>query len=280
MPAARTRWFAPGWTAVLALCLGTGAMAAPDAASPGLPRMVDIPAGEIVTGVCPDHPRICDPGDHVQRKVKVAAFKLSATEVTFAQWDACVKDGDCVDPVSEWAYQNRRVAPPCVPGEVCQYPFDEGWGRADRPVIHVSWNDTQKYLRWLSRKTGRTQRLPTSEEWEYAAMAGATTRFPWGARLGKNQANCDGCGSRWDNRQTAPVGSFPPNRFGLHDMVGNVNEWVSTCLPPYIPGSQKCNSYLYRGGAWTSSASKLDPRKFDSAWPDDRSFFVGFRVAE
>jgi len=242
--------------------------------------MVDIPAGEVKTGACPDRSRICDPMDYVEQTIKVAAFKLSATEVTFAQYDACVADGGCVNEPSDWAYMNRPVHPPCVAGEVCQYPFDQGWGRGDRPVIHVSWNDAQKYVAWISRKTGQTFRLPTSEEWEYAARAGASTKFPWGAQPGKNRANCDGCGSRWDGKQTAPVGSFRPNRFGLYDMIGNVNEWVSTCVPERSPGSQRCAWYIYRGGAWSFVASRLDLRRFDWVWPDNRAHFIGFRLAQ
>jgi len=147
-------------------------------------------------------------------------------------------------------------------------------------VIHVSWEDAQKYVRWISRKTGQTYRLPTSEEWEYAAMAGSSAKFPWGPKPEKNQANCDGCGSRWDDRQTAPVGSFRPNRFGLYDMVGNVNEWVSTCVPSRSPGSQECVGYIYRGGAWSFHANKLDMHSFDWTGDDRRFNFIGFRIAQ
>jgi hypothetical protein len=83
-------------------------------------------------------------------------------------------------------------------------------------VINVSWNDaTREYLPWLSYRAGKTYRLLSEAEWEYAARAGSTTRYPWGEDIGKNLANCNGCGSKWDNKQTAPVGSFPLTPLGF-----------------------------------------------------------------
>jgi formylglycine-generating enzyme required for sulfatase activity len=93
-------------------------------------------------------------------------------------------------------------------------------------VINVSWDDAKAYVAWLSKKTGKDYRLLTEAEYEYATRAGTQTAYPWGNDIGKNNANCDGCGSQWDNEQTAPVGSFAPNSFGLYDMVGNVWQWV------------------------------------------------------
>ena len=136
-----------------------------------------------------------------------ASFRMGKYEVTFAQWDACVADGGCVGHM----------------------PDDEGWGRGNRPVINVSWDDVQGFIDWLNAKTGGNFRLPTDAEWVYAARAGSTTKFSWGNRIGRNQANCDGCGSRWDDDRTAPVGSFPANVWGLHDMHGNVYEWTQDC---------------------------------------------------
>ena len=136
-----------------------------------------------------------------------ASFRMGKYEVTFAQWDACVADGGCVGHM----------------------PDDEGWGRGNRPVINVSWDDVQGFIDWLNAKTGGNFRLPTDAEWVYAARVGSTTKFSWGNRIGRNQANCDGCGSRWDDDRTAPVGSFPANVWGLHDMHGNVYEWTQDC---------------------------------------------------
>jgi formylglycine-generating enzyme required for sulfatase activity len=96
----------------------------------------------------------------------------------------------------------------------------------------VSWGDAQEYVAWLSKETGKSYRLPTEAEWEYAARAGSTTNYSWGDDIrkeGKVMANCAGCGSEWDNQKTAPVGSFAANAFGLYDMHGNVRELVQDC---------------------------------------------------
>lgn len=243
------------------------------------PKLVQVPGGKIKTFTCPDQQAICPEHAYVERELGIAPFEIATTEVSFEDWDECVRDQGCVDEKSEWAYLNRPIHPPCVEGQVCQHPFDEGWGRGRRPVIHVSWNDTQKYIDWLNKKTGGNYRLPTSAEWEYAALAGAATTFSWGNSIGKNKANCDGCGSQWDNRQTAPVASFRPNRLGLHDMEGNVSEWVSSCFPTRSRGSQTCMVYLYRGGAWSHRAKSIDPRGYNSANADFRAGFLGFRLA-
>ncbi|MEJ1959438.1 MAG: SUMF1/EgtB/PvdO family nonheme iron enzyme [Nitrosomonadales bacterium] len=87
-------------------------------------------------------------------------------------------------------------------------------------------NDAHAYIDWLSRKTGKHYRLPSEAEWEYAARAGSTTPFFWGKEVGTGHANCDGCGSQWGGKGTSPVGSFPPNAFGLYDMLGNAWQWV------------------------------------------------------
>jgi formylglycine-generating enzyme required for sulfatase activity len=95
-------------------------------------------------------------------------------------------------------------------------------------VINVSWDQiTNEYLPWLGVKTGKAYRLLTEAEWEYASPAGSRTKYPWSDEIGSSRANCDGCGSEWDSKQTAPVGSFQPNAFGLYDMHGNVWEQVA-----------------------------------------------------
>jgi len=265
----------------MSLTLIAGALLAHGAfaATPILPTMAKIPQGKVQTDACPAGQSVCSELVFTQRVVDIAPFEMGATEVTFDEWDACVQDNACEAPASEWAYENRPVAPPCVEGAVCQYPADEGWGRGKRPVIHVSVEDVQRYLAWLNARTGDHYRLPTSAEWEYAALAGATTAFPWGGKLGKNNANCDGCGSRWDNKQTAPVASFKPNRFGLYDMVGNVSEWVSTCFPSRKRGSEECNTYLHRGSSWQTVARSADPRFYQNEQGNRRENYIGFRLA-
>jgi formylglycine-generating enzyme required for sulfatase activity len=152
------------------------------------PEMVVIPAGTFMMG-SPDSEvgRLIYEGP--QHKVKIARpFAVSKYEITFDQWDACMKEGGCKD-----------------------MPKDEGWGRGKRPVINVNWDNAQNYAAWLAKKTGKPYRLLSEAEWEYAARGGATTRYPWGDEPGANRANFNGSGSQWSGKQTAPVGSFEPN---------------------------------------------------------------------
>jgi formylglycine-generating enzyme required for sulfatase activity len=182
-------------------------------------------------------------------------FEAGRTEVTSAQWDACVAAGGCN------GYS----------------PNDRGWGRGNRPVINVSWNDAQAYVQWLSQRTGQRYRLLTEAEWEYAARAGSTTNFSWGDQdpvcdqSARNGANFNAC---TDNR-TRPVGSFQPNGFGLYDMHGNVWEWVEDC---YDPG---CSYRVLRGGSWVSlPGSHRSAGRFGYNPPSlGRDDSVGFRVA-
>jgi formylglycine-generating enzyme required for sulfatase activity len=140
------------------------------------------------------------------------------------EWDACVADGGCN------GYK----------------PSDYGWGRGLRPAIGVSWDDANAYVAWLAKLTGKPYRLLSEAEYEYAARAGTTTIYPWGNTIGTNKANCNGCGSQWDNKQTAPVGSFAANGFGLFDMAGNVWELTQDC---YQDGHFKAPT---DGSAWTA----------------------------
>ena len=176
------------------------------------PEMVVIPAGRFSMGCSPMKQALgffvagrdgkCRGDEQPERRVTIQkAFALSVYEVTFDDFDL---------------FRPREVP-------------DEGWGRGRRPVINVSWDDAQRYVEWLSVQTGATYRLPTEAEWEYAARAGSRTRYWWGEEIGTDFANCVGCGSAWE-RQTAPVGSFAANAFGLHDVHGNVREHVEDCF--------------------------------------------------
>ena len=156
------------------------------------------------------------------------------------------------------------------------------------PVVCVSWDDARAYVRWLSHETGESYRLLSGSEWEYAARAGTTMRYWWGADIGRNRANCDGCGSRWDGESTAPVGSFAANGFGLRDVHGNVWEWVQDCWNAGYAGppgdgsaweSGDCSDRALRGGSWSS-----DPRFLRAAYRSgnvagNRFDNLGFRVA-
>jgi hypothetical protein len=101
----------------------------------------------------------------------------------------------------------------------------------------VNWDDAKSYVAWISKRTGKPYRLLTEAEYEYATRARTQTVYPWGNEIGKSNANCNGCGSEWDLKQTAPVGSFAPNQFGLYDMVGNVRERVEDCYHDIYNGA-------------------------------------------
>jgi formylglycine-generating enzyme required for sulfatase activity len=202
-----------------------------------------------------------------QHPVEVGRFALGRYEVTIAQWDACVSAGGC----------SPRP--------------DSGWDDDDTPVTLVSWHDAQHYVRWLSRRTGHAYRLPSEAEWEYAARAGSTTARHWGDEIGISNANCDGCGSPWDNRSPAPVGSFAANDFGIHDMLGNVWEWSRDgyreqyeTLPTLDPYEDRPTDLrVLRGGAYSQRATDCRAARrflFARDGPDRESVpQVGFRAS-
>ena len=168
-------------------------------------------------------------------------------------------------------------------------PDDEGWGRGRRPVINVSREDATAYAAWLSAETGLRYRLPSEAEWEYAARAGTETRYSWGNAIGRNRANCFLCGSRWDREQTAPVGSFAANAWGLHDLHGNVWEWVEDCWHDSYRGapadgrawttSGDCGHRVSRGGSFTGIPWFLRAAYRLQFSAGVRSGHIGFRVA-
>ena len=197
--------------------------------------------------------------------VRIAPFEMGKYEVTFSQWDACVADRGC-----------------------SHVPDDEGWGRGNRPVINVSWDDIQGFIAWLNTRTGGGYRLPTESEWEYAVRAGSESKYSWGNEIGSNRANCDkeDCGDRWEN--TAPVGAFASNGWGLHDMHGNVWEWVEDCWNDSYVGapsdgsawrSGTCGLRVIRGGSWYLTWSL---RSASRSWGarSYRLYFLGFRLAK
>ena len=164
-------------------------------------------------------------------------FAVGVYEVTFAEWEACRRGGGCT-----------------------HNPKDEGWGRATRPVLNVSWVDAQSYVDWLSRTTGKAYRLLSESEWEYVARAGTGTRYWWGDEVGRGRSNCNGCGDRQTGKRTSPVGSFSANGFGLYDVHGNVLEWVEDCWHRGYVGAPNdgsvwttganCGYRVLRGGSW------------------------------
>ncbi len=195
--------------------------------------------------------------------VSLPAFSISEREVTFEDYDRFARA------------TGRRL------------PFDETWGRGKRPVINVSWHDAVAYTRWLSENTGRKYRLPSEAEWEYAARAGSTYSYWWADTRGTVHANCFDCGSRWDGSQTAPVGSFESNPFGLYDMSGNVQEWTADCYQNSYVGAPAdgsarvtadCSQRVVRGGAYSSPMDSLRSANRGQLSQDTRLDNLGFRV--
>jgi len=234
------------------------------------PEMVVVPAGEFMMGSPPtEKGRMPDEGP--QHRVTIARpFAVSKYDVTFIDWDACVSVGGCP--------REGRAG-------------DVDWGRDTRPVIYVSWDDAQQYVAWLSKMTGKPYRLLSDAEYEYAARAGTQTAYPWGDDIGTNNANCVNCGSQWTGSagtwQTAPVGSFPANRFGLYDMVGNVWKWVEDCYHPNYNGAPTdgstwtggdCTARVIRGGSWGGGPEFVRSAFRDRTSTYDRNYTQGFRV--
>ena len=223
------------------------------------PEMVVVPAGSFVMG------DLAGRGLSNERPVHGVAirqrFAMGKYEVTFAEWDACAAAGGC---------NGHR-------------PGDKGWGRGRRPVINVSWDDAKVYVAWLSRKTGKDYRLPSEAEWEYAARAGTTTKYHFGDDISRSQANY----GRKEGK-TVPVGSYGANAFGLHDMHGNVWEWVEDCLNGTYAGAPadggawttgNCRRRLLRGGAWNYHPGGLRTAIRGSNVSVRRIIVFGFRVA-
>ena len=226
------------------------------------PVMIVVPAGSFMMGSPAAQGQ---DNEHPQHNVTIAnPFAVSNFELTFDQWDACVAHGDCTPHVS-----------------------DSGFGRGLRPAINVSLDDAQRYVAWLSRITDKKYRLLSEAEYEYAARAGTQTVYPWGDDLGKNNANCKGCGSQWDGKQTAPVGSFAANKFGLYDMVGNVWEWTGDCFHRDYNGApangaawtdDNCHPVI-RGGSWIDVPGNNRSASRYFLPSVNRYDFLGFRVA-
>jgi len=234
----------------------------------GCPQMVVIPAGEFTMGSPPSEQQA-----EAQHRVTIATpFAVSKFEITFDEWDACVKAGGC------GGYR----------------PDDQGWGRGSRPVVNLSWENCKDYVNWLNRKTGKPYRLLSESEWEYAARAGTTTRFSFGDTLSPSQANYDGSedgsGPSDVNRQkTMPIGSFPANQFGLHDMLGNAWEWVDDCWHDDYTATtpsdgsawlkDNCEGHVGRGGSWEDSQGELRSSARTAGFKDEASSTDGLRIA-
>lgn len=215
------------------------------------PLMRPAPAGAFTMG-SPETEIGREPYEGPQRLVNIGAFAIGAFEVTNREWAACVAANAC---------------PPARTGE------DNG------PAVGLSWRDADNYARWLARKTGKPYRLPSEAEWEYAARAGAVSAYFWGESFDRAKVAVD---------KPHPVGSFPANAFGLHDMLGNAREWVADCYvnnfraapsdgTPVLDGD--CSKRAIRGGAWTSASTDLRLSGRARIDADQRVGYMGVRIA-
>jgi formylglycine-generating enzyme required for sulfatase activity len=228
---------------------------------PGCPEMVVVPAGEFMMGSPKGETGRRDNEGPVHRVSVRQPFAIGKYEVTFREWNACVAAGGC---------GNYR-------------PDDRGWGRGNRPVIEVSHKNAKDYVAWLSRKTGKTYRLPSEAEWEYAARAGTKTPYYSGHSISQAVAHFHA-----PRDGTVPVGRYPPNAFGLHDMQGNVYEWVEDCWNGDYEGAPSdasvwlagnCHRHPLRGGAYSNQAVHMRS-SFRNRGTDNSTYRnSGFRVA-
>lgn len=239
------------------------------------PEMAVLPPAVFVMG---DVDGLGDADERPARSVHIqTAFAIGVYEVTFAQWDQCVTERGC------------RFR-----------PGDNGWGRGSRPVVGINQSDAREFARWLSERTGKTYRLPSEAEWEYAARANVQGSFGAIASTELLCLHANGADRstdyQWRNRDcsdgfgrmTAPVGSFAPNSFGLHDTIGNAWEWVADCWHESYrdaPGDgstwfEACDAdkYMLRGGAFSVDVAKLR-LTYRYAFADQRMPFFGVRVA-
>ena len=296
----RSRWVAWGQTAVLVGLLGVLAESAWWADqhklpfsyalikplwtlgyAPPLPAMSEvIPPGKFTMG-CVDGRDNAEELDKCENNsgatpahevTLTKSFQLGKYEVTFMEYDYYVWD------------QQRQ-------GKQVDYPPDAGFGRFNKPVVNVSWEDASAYIGWLNDRTGGHYRLPTEAEWEYAARGGKDTAYPWGNAVGEGMTNCDDASCKDGYPNTAPVGSFPATAFGLHDMIGNVYEWCQDVYGEYpvesitdplaSPASSSASAFLrvLRGGSWDFDALIVHSAIRNLNKPGYRNLNSGFRLA-
>lgn len=235
------------------------------------PEMVVVPAGSFMMGSPPSWKGRYVVNENPRHRVTIESpFAVGLYEVTFAEWDACVTAGGC------GGYS----------------PDDMGWGRGRLPVMKVSWEDAQRYAKWLSEETGETYRLLSEAEWEYVARAGTQTDRYWGDEDSDQCFHANGNDRSfdcWDGYyNTAPVGSFRANGFGLHDMLGNVWEWTEDCWNDDYSGAPvdgsawragNCSTRVLRGGNWITWPTNLRAGFRLRNLAGFRFFYFGFRVA-
>lgn len=224
------------------------------------PQMIWIPAGEFQMGARDSGAQF---DERPQHRVSVPAFAMSVHEITIAEY-------------LKFARAAGRKAPKTGDLDPASYP-----------VFFVSWNDAVEYAKWLSAQTGKNYRLPSEAEWEYAMRAGTTTAYPWGRRLGRDKAHCFACETGLDPRRPTKVGRFEANAFGVHDLAGNVEEWVYDCYNKNYQGAPDdgtvfgggdCSVRVVRGGAYSSGPKALRSSARNKFQFDSANDSIGIRI--
>ena len=262
---------------------------------PECPELVVVPAGSFMMGSPESEAGRLDDEGPVHRVTLAAPFAVGVHEVTRGEFARFVSATGYRAGDSCWTYEDDEWAERS--GRNWRSPgFLQG---DDHPVACVSWNDARAYVGWLSGETGASYRLLSESEWEYAARSGTRTARYWGESATDQCRYANGADARTDfgwrtgcddgYSRTAPVGLFSANGFGLHDMAGNVWEWVEDCWNGSYAGaptdrsaweSGDCSRRVLRGGSWGSSPWAL--RSADRSWYLTglrSSYDVGFRVA-
>lgn len=268
-------------------------------------EMVAIPSGEFTMG-SPDSEASREADEGPQRKIKIAPFWMGKTEVTWNTYEPFQ-----VTPIDRYKDGARKVVPDgAKPYDVISQPTTPyvemtfGMGQKGFPAISMTQHAALKYCQWLSAQTGHFYRLPTEAEWEYACRAGTTTAYSFG----DDPAKLDEFAWHWENAEDKyqPAGTKKPNPWGLHDMHGNVMEWVIDAYTPNYPTPPTTDdsgavwekpTELYprvaRGGGWDSDPEELrsanresssegwkvtDPQLPQSIWYHTDAQWLGFRV--
>ncbi|MBM4031026.1 MAG: formylglycine-generating enzyme family protein [Planctomycetes bacterium] len=281
-------------------------------------EMVLIPGGKFLMG-SPESEPGRKPHEGPQHEVELKPFYLAATETTIEQWMAFYlethqpgRDKGRGDPIKE--LEEALLPPPkvdAITGPTLLYgDIGNNWGHGRRPIIQMTWFDAMTYCRWLWQKTRRKHRLPTEAEWEHACRAGTTTRYFFGddpAKLDDYAWFEENSAGDTGEQMTHPVGEKKPNPWGLHDMLGNVAEWVLDFYSPTAyaenakakpcanpPGPAAGRYHVARGGHFDSPPAGLrcaariaeddtwkrdDPQEPKSRWYLPKRAFIGFRVA-
>ena len=258
--------------------------------------MVGIPAGDFAMGSpSSEHGRFDTEGP--LHRVTIKAFALGKYDVTSEQFLAFLRDtgyqpAPC-NPILKMTWRS--------PGDGHAYPPDEIEPRR-WPAVCLDWNDANAYIAWLNEKVAKPgvdpakgpYRLPTEAEWEYAARGGTTTSRWWGDAIGTGNANCNGCGSKWDDSELADVDALKPNPFGLYGILGNAWQWTADCWHPNYVGAPKdgsawvtggdCKKHVLRGGSWDNlpifvRAASRSGGTADDGGEYDYSSLAGFRIA-